>query len=95
MAFNHLSRVLSKYGARTVGILPLEAANLLEPVEGDQLKTHGIHSISCECGAVCISGTEGSNGNKVKEHHHLDKSAVAAVTSNSRKPVSSPGNPDT
>jgi hypothetical protein len=54
-----------------------------------------MHSISCECGAVYIGQTGGCIGNKVKEHHHLDQSAVAAITTNSRKPVSSPGNPDT
>jgi hypothetical protein len=54
-----------------------------------------MHSISCGCGLVYIRRTGGSVGNKTKEHHHLDIPAVAVMTSNSRKPVASPGNPDT
>jgi len=33
MTSNHLTRVLSTYGARTVSFLPLQTASLLEPVK--------------------------------------------------------------
>jgi hypothetical protein len=82
--FNRISRVLSQYNLKSVGLNPKKVSSFLWKVKDNLgLRTPGVHRIPCECSKVYIGQTGRSVDTRLKKHQwyicleHPDKSAVA------------------
>jgi hypothetical protein len=82
--FNRISRVLTQYNIKSVGLPHMKLSSLLRPVKDLLgLRTPGVYRIPCECGRVYIEQTGRSVDIRLKElqRHitleHPDESAIA------------------
>jgi hypothetical protein len=56
--FKRISRVLSRYNTKSVGLPPTKISSFLRSVRNDRgLKTPGVYNIPCEYGQVYIGQT--------------------------------------
>ena len=67
MTFDHISRMLSRYSIKTVG-LPPKVFSFISLVKDYTVWV--CKSITCECGQVYIGQPSLSTETMVKEHHH-------------------------